>query len=146
MLMMQHFKYWYIIIIKVLSINIFNFQVKSRLKSVLKQRRDSGLADTSDAEADIKNMFYFDKYNSATETDENGNEDEPITNHTAEWIDNINVNSQRENKFKKTSKKGKRITCNDIKHNTELYDPEKLNKGQYTEVKFKNDLIFDLDM
>lgn len=40
----------------------------------------------------------------------------------------------------------KSINCDNIKHNTNLYDPEKLNKGHYLEVKFKNDLIFDLDM
>lgn len=38
------------------------------------------------------------------------------------------------------------ITCDNIKHNTDLYNPDKLNKGQYQEVFFKNDLIFDLDM
>lgn len=38
------------------------------------------------------------------------------------------------------------IDCDNIKHNTNLYDPTKLNKGHYLEVKFKNDLIFDLDM
>lgn len=47
-----------------------------------------------------------------------------------------------------TSKKEKResVTCDNIKHNTNLYDPDKLNKGHYLEVSFKNDLIFDLDM
>lgn len=38
------------------------------------------------------------------------------------------------------------LTCETIKHNTDLYDPANLNKGQYQEVTFKNDLIFDLDM
>lgn len=38
------------------------------------------------------------------------------------------------------------INCVNVKHNTNLYDPAKLNKGHYLEVKFKNDLIFDLDM
>lgn len=42
--------------------------------------------------------------------------------------------------------KSEPITCEKIKHNTDLYNPEKLNKGQYLEVAFKNDLIFDLDM
>lgn len=37
-------------------------------------------------------------------------------------------------------------TCDNIKHNTDLYNPDNLNKGHYQEVQFKNDLIFDLDM
>ncbi|XP_045519060.1 protein kintoun [Pieris brassicae] len=117
-----------------------NHQSKPRLKSAMKERRDSGLADTSDAEGN-KNMSDIDMYNSATETDENCNGNE---SNSEEFYKKINITSQRENNVKKTPKKGKRF--DDIKHNTKLYDPDKLNKGQYLEVKFKNDLIFDLDM
>ncbi|XP_045491852.1 protein kintoun [Colias croceus] len=121
---------------------------KPRIKSALKQRRDSGLADTSDAEHENKNnMSDFDTiYNSANETDENGNENNPSTEN--QDIGMANGNSHRKSKSLETPRKGKHepVTCENIKHNCNMYNPDKLNKGQYSEIKFKNDLIFDLDM
>ncbi|XP_045784663.1 protein kintoun [Maniola jurtina] len=131
---------------------------KPRLKSVLKQRHDSGLADTSDAD-ECKNMSDSDlQYNS--NTDENANEDSYHARKNTSYLNIINNNTQdnqpaiwtSDSRGHLTDTKGPNqekhepITCDNIKHNTDLYNPEKLNKGQYLEVKFKNDLIFDLDM
>ncbi|XP_072943604.1 protein kintoun [Epargyreus clarus] len=126
---------------------------KPRLKSVLKQRRDSGLADTSDAENDCKNIpSDASSYNSTDYTDENANGRYDSGSESQETVDNngnTRGNSQNipiASKPMKKSKKVEPITCDSIKHNTDLYNPEKLNKGLYLEVAFKNDLIFDLDM
>lgn len=116
---------------------------KPRLKSALKPRRDSGLADTSDADTDCKN------------TPESNDEDNHKHNNKAKSLLNIvnnnNVNSkpniqESETKHTKANKKSTPITCDNIIHNTDLYNPDRLNKGKYLEVAFKNDLIFDLDM
>ncbi|XP_038215616.1 protein kintoun [Zerene cesonia] len=121
---------------------------KPRIKSALKQRRDSGLADTSDAEHENKNnMSDLDTiYNSANDTDENGNENNPSSEN--QDIDMPNGNTHHKSKSMGTPRKGKHepMTCEKIKHSSNMYNPDKLNKGQYSEIKFKNDLIFDLDM
>ncbi|CAH2074196.1 unnamed protein product, partial [Iphiclides podalirius] len=131
---------------------------KPRLKSVLKLRRDSGLADTSDAENECRNLqsdseLSYDntcyekmkdvdinansKENSPLKmTDKNGNGSKKFEPH--KWKPKIETTS--------TKKEMNPVTCDNIKHNTEFYNPENLNKGQYQEVMFKNDLIFDLDM
>ncbi|XP_013182344.1 PREDICTED: protein kintoun [Papilio xuthus] len=128
---------------------------KPRLKSVLKQRRDSGLADTSDAEAECKNMPSDSEL--SCDSTNSGNKD---VNANAGDIPSLNVvdkNGNTNNKYEPhiwksknqpitNVKKQNPVTCDNIKHTTDFYNPEKLNKGQYTEVMFKNDLIFDLDM
>ncbi|XP_049867052.1 protein kintoun [Pectinophora gossypiella] len=141
---------------------------KPKLKSVLKQRRDSGLADTSDAEADCRNtpVDYEPTFYSREDEGENVEHSKPTNdmtenNDTSEKsvfniVDNGNIKGNdeppiweseaSENKQPKAPEKTESITCENIKHNTEFYDPDKLNKGQYLEVTFKNDLIFDLDM
>lgn len=134
---------------------------KSRLKSALKQRHDSGVADTSDAEEFKYTMSDCDlQYDS--NGDENANNEvnntkkDSIFNiidrngNTKEdrqqiWkSDSITYSTKKKNNIKKD--KDAPVTCDTIKHNTDLYNPDKLNKGKYLEVKFKNDLIFDLDM
>ncbi|RVE54867.1 hypothetical protein evm_000634 [Chilo suppressalis] len=144
-----------------------NKSSKPRLKSVLKERRDSGLADTSDAEGDCKNgtTIYSELLNvekvDDKDTDRNVNGDSDTTeSYTFESMLNM-VNekssseeqqkgtiwkSDAETTKKKTKKTPDPVTCDNIKHNTDLYNPDKLNKGQYVEISFKNDLIFDLDM
>ncbi|KOB75627.1 PIH1 domain-containing protein 1 [Operophtera brumata] len=113
-------------------------------KPVLKQRRDSGLADTSDADTDFKNTP--DDRSFVTPTESNTNADpQSILN----IIDNDEVIEKPEPgiwETKTESKKSEPITCDNIQHKTDLYNPDKLNKGQYLEIMFKNDLIFDLDM
>ncbi|KAI5641775.1 pre-RNA processing PIH1/Nop17 domain-containing protein [Phthorimaea operculella] len=144
---------------------------KPKLKSALKPRRDSGLADTSDAEADCRNTPLqheptinsrkhdaneCGKKSAESDTNENKNSQE---NSVLNIVDN-NGNSKEnaepviwesvktESKQKEVQSKPKSepITCENIKHRTDFYNPDRLNKGQYLEVKFKNDLIFDLDM
>ncbi|KAL0841953.1 hypothetical protein ABMA28_014180 [Loxostege sticticalis] len=136
---------------------------KPRLKSVLKQRRDSGLADTSDAETECKNTpVYSEPYDIANVTDKDiSNGNAPLSS-VLNIIDNKQKSKEpsqpaiwksdsegpKENSIKDPENKNNNepITCDNIKHNTDLYNPDKLNKGQYQEVLFKNDLIFDLDM
>ncbi|XP_063531693.1 protein kintoun [Cydia strobilella] len=131
---------------------------KSKPKSTLKQRRDSGLADTSDVESECRGTptgrgipserkddgidtdtsdgstpsSVFDIYNK-----NNSRKSEPVI-----WKSEDEDNESKSGEAKASEPK----TCDNIKHNTDLYDPDKLNKGQYQEVMFKNDLIFDLDM
>ncbi|KAJ8725553.1 hypothetical protein PYW08_003736 [Mythimna loreyi] len=128
--------------------------LKPRLKSVLKPRRDSGLADTSDAESECKNTADEGSCNSAnedgfSENDSNGKSsfDKSVFNIVGNK-DNEDKKSEADIWESKPSKpsKEKRVNSANIQHNTDLYDPDKLNKGQYLEVTFKNDLIFDLDM
>ncbi|XP_059054247.1 protein kintoun [Achroia grisella] len=148
-----------------------NMTSKPRLKSALKQRHDSGLADTSDAEADYKStpmdspsspsIFNFsngDKYNSNMYDDDSKNNtpDEKIKSvlnidykAKAPSEPTIWESSSESTKIPKRPEKSQlfnNVTCDNIKHNTDLYNPDNLNKGQYLEVAFKNDLIFDLDM
>lgn len=124
------------------------------MKSVLKPRRDSGLADTSDAESECKNTADEGSCTSANEDAFSENE-----SNGKESFDKsvLNIVGSKDNKDDKpeadiweseSSKPSqeKRVTSDSIQHNTDLYDPDKLNKGQYLEVTFKNDLIFDLDM
>ncbi|XP_053625388.1 protein kintoun [Plodia interpunctella] len=130
---------------------------KPRMKSALKPRRDSGLADTSDAEADNKNtpcdsplndsVFQFDKH-------EDDNSNGVIEDNKFKSVLNIDYRKKEPSEptiWESTSEVKKEekptpITCDNIMHKTDLYDPDRLNKGQYQEVTFKNDLIFDLDM
>lgn len=99
------------------------------------------------------------QYNS--NTDDNANEHRaPVQHEEVSYLNIVNNNADKnkpalwasESRAHVTNTKGpnrlkrKPLTCDDIKHKTDLYDPDKLNKGQYLEVKFKNDLIFDLDM
>lgn len=132
---------------------------KPRLKSVLKQRHDSGLADTSDTE-DCKTIMSDSDLQYHSNTDENANENVPEQHEEVAYLNIVNNNTDEnkpalwtsDSRAHVTNTKGpkslkhKTLTCDDIKHNTDLYNPDKLNKGQYLEVKFKNDLIFDLDM
>ena len=130
--------------------------MKPRLKSVLKPRRDSGLADTSDAESECKNTADEGSCNSANEDgfSENDNNEKASFDKSVFNIVGNKKNDDEKSKAdiweSKPSKpsQGKRepTTCDNIQHNTDLYDPDRLNKGKYLEVMFKNDLIFDLDM
>lgn len=120
-----------------------NFQTnKPKLKSIMKERRDSGVADTSDADTDGKNT--------PSATPDHGTNATHSCDETKENNGNKELNSAYV--FRKTGRNNTNVedettsTCDKIKHNTVLYNPNKLNKGQYGEVKFKNDLIFDLDM
>ncbi|CAG9783646.1 unnamed protein product [Diatraea saccharalis] len=137
-----------------------NKSSKPRLKSVLKQRRDSGLADTSDAEADCKSSSMYSEPDDKV-SDKNGNGDINGNNGTTDniafksMLNIVDKNNQgqeptiwkSDTETKKSHKKNPdSVTCDNIKHNTDLYNPDKLNKGQYLEITFKNDLIFDLDM
>lgn len=114
-------------------------------KPAAKARRDSGLADTSDAETDKQNGSNPSSYES----------EQP--NKTSTSMLNIVDNDRKQDKpaiWKTTEEDGTSdskpqrnpVTTESIKHQTDFYDPENLNQGQYLEVKFKNDLIFDLDM
>lgn len=62
------------------------------------------------------------------------------------WESESQSKDCKSEKDKDRSEGSNPITCGNIQHNTEFYNPEKLNKGKYLEVSFKNDLIFDLDM
>ncbi|XP_022819589.1 protein kintoun isoform X1 [Spodoptera litura] len=128
-----------------------------RLKSVLKPRRDSGLADTSDAESECKNTPDDGVFNSANDDgfSENNNGEASFDNNKSVFnivgniengTDKIQADIWESEPSKRSSGKRETLTCDNIQHNTNLYDPEKLNKGKYLEVMFKNDLIFDLDM
>ncbi|XP_014367979.2 protein kintoun [Papilio machaon] len=128
---------------------------KPRIKSVLKQRRDSGLADTSDAEAECKNMPSDSEL--SCDSTNTGNKDVNANAGDTSTLNIVDKNGNTSSKFEPHIWKSKKqpitnvrkqnpITCDNIKHATDFYNPEKLNKGQYTEVMFKNDLIFDLDM
>ncbi|XP_028172629.1 protein kintoun [Ostrinia furnacalis] len=134
---------------------------KPRLKSVLKQRRDSGLADTSDAETECKSTpVYSEPYDIANVTDKDINNGNAPISSMLNIIDNKhqgegseptiwksdNDNPSEKNTKEDSKKNREKFTCDNIKHNTDLYNPDKLNKGKYLEVLFKNDLIFDLDM
>ncbi|CAG5012571.1 unnamed protein product [Parnassius apollo] len=132
---------------------------KPRLKSVLKQRRDSGLADTSDAEAECKNLRSDSEISCDNGCSNKKNREDAINKNSKECSqNNMDKNGNSSNKFEQHLSKSKKqttteikkplnpVTCDNIKHNTDLYNPDKLNKGQYQEVDFKNDLIFDLDM
>ncbi|XP_050344995.1 protein kintoun [Nymphalis io] len=135
---------------------------RSRLKSALKQRHDSGVVDTSDAEECKYVMSDCDlQYDS--NTDENANKnDETNINKDSSILNIIDRNgntkenqpeiwksapiphsTKMDNNIQNNQTK---VTCSTIKHNTDLYNPDRLNKGKYLEIKFKNDLIFDLDM
>ncbi|KAM3963519.1 LOW QUALITY PROTEIN: PIH1 domain-containing protein Nop17-like [Aphomia sociella] len=141
-----------------------NMTAKPRLKSVLKQRRDSGLADTSDAE-DCKSTPLASPTSPSTFTIPNDSKDDLNENvdekEKIKSVLNIDYKAKAPSEptiWESTSESAKtcktqenlqsfnNITCDNIKHNTDLYNPDKLNKGQYLEVAFKNDLIFDLDM
>lgn len=183
------------------------------MKSAIKLRRDSGLADTSDAEADCKNesrdhetthdiskmSHGFDEQsnenlirsvlNIVANTDDDevakeyGIESEMVSDNTKAKA-NQNPTEDKSNDGARETIKSvlnvidnkspanekaepaiwkseayippdpdtkeetlcESINCDNIKHKTNLYDPSTLNKGHYLEVKFKNDLIFDLDM
>ncbi|KAJ2952846.1 hypothetical protein O0L34_g7211 [Tuta absoluta] len=146
---------------------------KPKLKSALKPRRDSGLADTSDAEADYRNTPLQheptidsrkpetnDEYVKLSAVSDAANENKNSQENSVLDIVGNNGNSKEiaepviwesvdtESKPKEVESKTKSepITCENIKHCTDFYNPDRLNKGQYLEVKFKNDLIFDLDM
>lgn len=125
--------------------------LKPNLKSAMKERRDSGLADTSDAETDCKNTPF--KEYTTTDDDKYCDSLEPSYEEKSmlnivDNKENLNDHSDAEiwesTKCKKED--SKQTASANIKHNTDLYDPDRLNKGQYLEVMFKNDLIFDLDM
>lgn len=186
------------------------------MKSAIKLRRDSGLADTSDAEADCKNEsidhkptfdiskvsngfdvqsneFHRSVLNIVNNMDEDdvakddGTKSETVcdnindeikqqsnegksddraretiktvlnivnnnsaaneTSESAIWESETSIHPDPVTKAEeKKENPNESINCDNIKHNTNLYDPTKLNKGHYLEVKFKNDLIFDLDM
>lgn len=130
--------------------------LKPRLKSVLKPRRDSGLADTSDAESECKNTADEGSCNSANEDgfSENDNNEKAsfdksvfnIVGNDGDEDDNHEADIWESEASKPSQEKRKLVKCDNIQHKTNLYDPDKLNKGQYLEVMFKNDLIFDLDM
>lgn len=131
--------------------NIIILQIsKSRSKPTLKERHDSGVVDTSDAE-EFKNTS---DYELQYDTDENANINNPSTQHSATIIDSNGNTTEDQTSWNSNPAKSKtnfkqekhKTTSFNIKHNTDLYNPDKLNKGQYLEVKFKNDLIFDLDM
>ncbi|KAL4702518.1 hypothetical protein ACJJTC_001403 [Scirpophaga incertulas] len=112
---------------------------KTKLKSALKQRRDSGLADTSDAEATEERQTTpeAESYDSSHDISQNSKVLTKPTNWKSdEYNDEV---------FEQNKKTGL-ISGDTIKHNTDFYNPDKLNKGKYLEVSFKNDLIFDLDM
>ncbi|GBP28336.1 Protein kintoun [Eumeta japonica] len=138
---------------------------ETKLKSALKQRRDSGLADTSDAEVEFKSSMDSPIFEDLSKTPEDSvfcaamnSEQNTIESVDRKIGENKNSSLIRETKtaakvtnsankaLNATTKKSNPITCKDIKHSSDFYDPDKLNKGQYLEVKFKNDLIFDLDM
>lgn len=149
-----------------------NMTSKPRLKSALKLRRDSGLADTSDAEADCKTTpldspISPSTFNIPTNSNKSTNiydddfKDNVDEKEKFKSILNIDYKakapseptiwesaseSTKTPKRQDDSKSFNKITCDNIKHNTNLYNPDNLNKGQYLEVAFKNDLIFDLDM
>ncbi|XP_013186644.2 protein kintoun [Amyelois transitella] len=127
---------------------------KPRIKSVLKPRRDSGLADTSDAEADHKNTPDSSFNDSVFHYEED--EDVIGNNGDNKFKSVLNIDYRKKEPSEPTiwesTSEGKKyetpkpVTCDNIKHKTDLYNPDRLNKGQYQEVMFKNDLIFDLDM
>lgn len=121
------------------------FQSQPR-KSELKQRRDSGLADTSDAEGECKNSQDEGSYSNSNGKDIANGHSKSVLN----IVDNKDEKDEMEPEIWETKKekvqKSEPITCNTLLHNTDLYNPDNLNKGQYQEVTFKNDLIFDLDM
>ncbi|XP_026329615.1 protein kintoun isoform X2 [Hyposmocoma kahamanoa] len=195
---------------------VFNLSKTTRpkLKSAIKLRRDSGLADTSDAEVDCKNesrdhettldmskmSHGFEEQsnenlrsvlNIVDNTDEEAKEydvkSEMLSDNTNDENKQYSTEGKNDNRVRETTKSVlniinnksaanekaepaiweseasippnpdtkneekketscESITCDSIKHKTNLYDPSKLNKGHYLEVKFKNDLIFDLDM
>lgn len=115
---------------------------KSKTKSAIKERRDSGVADTSDT--DSKNTPQA----TPDTTDNKGKittEISDTANGNAE-INNGNIRTNSAYVFRDSEKKSKRnkIKKCDIKENINQYYP--VNKGKYGEVKFRNDLIFDLDM
>ncbi|CAG9585597.1 unnamed protein product [Danaus chrysippus] len=112
-------------------------------KAAIKQRHDSGVPDTSDAEESKNIMSDSDLY--SNQYDENANENTIKTEKTKNIDSNGNKNFENWQKGAKPLPQ-KKQSCDSIKHNTNLYDPNRLNKGQYLEVQFKNDLIFDLDM
>ncbi|XP_041976926.1 protein kintoun [Aricia agestis] len=121
-------------------------------KTALKKRHDSGLADTSDAEGDCKytmsdsEVAYEKMRNSQNTGLRKGSSELAIDDSekkSKEWAKKL---SKETSKKAKLPNKVNEKSCDNIKHNTNLYDPEKLNPGLYPEVKFKNDLIFDLDM
>ncbi|CAG9096537.1 unnamed protein product [Plutella xylostella] len=118
-------------------------------KSVLKKRCDSGLADTSDADTDFKNTP--DQYSCSQDNNWKPDSNKSVLNIVGNskskpeptiWESDKCSEKEREGKAKPNPP----INCDNIKHNTNLYDPDKLNPGKNLEVKFKNDLIFDLDM
>lgn len=90
------------------------------------------------------------------DTDENANINEPNTKEGSFNLMDSNGNTREKKPLWKSAaihpenpdfqQERHKTTSYNIKHNTDLYNPDKLNKGQYLEVKFKNDLIFDLDM
>ncbi|PZC78569.1 hypothetical protein B5X24_HaOG202028 [Helicoverpa armigera] len=131
--------------------------LKPRLKSVLKPRRDSGLADTSDAESECKNTPDEGTFNPTNDDGYSENNNEGEGSYENDSVFNIVGNGENEARkseadiwesepSKPAQTKREPVTCDTIQHNTQLYDPDKLNKGKYLEVMFKNDLIFDLDM
>lgn len=120
---------------------------KPRLKSALKQRRDSGLADTSDADTDCKNTPEEESYNKNFQSYNNNNKKLfNIINNEHSSQDKPDIWESKKTEHKEVQDKSEPITCDNIKHNTDLYNPNRLNKGKYLEVAFKNDLIFELDM
>jgi hypothetical protein len=129
--------------------------LKPRLKSALKLRRDSGLADTSDAETENRNGPDSECYDIDNVNDKQSHDNDVKANSVLNIVGKkqkyreptLWKSDDDDEVFKNKEKiKSKPVTCDNIKHNTDLYNPDKLNKGQYLEVAFKNDLIFDLDM
>lgn len=133
---------------------------KHKLKSVLKQRRDSGLADTSDVESECRNTptgrdiaRNGDEYPD-TDMSEGSMPTSMLnicnngTNQTEStiWTSQENTPNKSKQETDDKRKSASETKPYEIKHNTDLYNPDRLNKGQYLEVAFKNDLIFDLDM
>lgn len=108
---------------------------------MLKQRRDSGLADTSDADTDYKNTPDDRSFVAPPESNDNANPKSVLN-----IIDKHDEVKEEPEPGIWESKTESKMTCENIQHKTDLYNPDKLNKGQYLEVMFKNDLIFDLDM
>lgn len=142
-----------------LYISLAYFQIsKPRLKSALKLRRDSGLADTSDAETPLDSPAIDSVFDVPADTNGcDGGDDSNDIDGNNKFKSVLNIDYRKKEPSEPTiwesgsdnkneKEKSANITCDNIQHNTDLYNPDRLNKGQYLEVTFKNDLIFDLDM
>lgn len=107
------------------------------------------MADTSDADTDYRNTpvtsdnMNNNRNEAVNSEHKQGESEKDVVNNYS--TDNTKTSADSED-YKENESKGETVMSENIKHNTQFYNPDKLNKGQYTEVKFKNDLIFDLDM